>query len=194
MPILFAERIRAFDQVLSTAQAQSGNDICSLEDALEESLHMLIQTRLQGAHLYIIGNGGSAGVAAHAVTDFVNVAQLRATTLHDPSLLTCMSNDYGYENAFTRILQTMLKPQDMLIAISSSGKSQNIVKAAQFAKAMGGSVLTLSGFEVTNPLYQSGDINLWLDSKDYGFVELGHAFLLHYLADRLRLERQEKNV
>lgn len=194
MPIVLTERIQQFSDVLNTALATIDKTTYEIEPALEKALDVLRINRAQGGHLYIIGNGGSAGVAAHAVTDFVNVAKLRASTLHDSSLLTCMSNDYGYDNAFKRILETMLKPQDVLIAISSSGKSPNIVKAAQYVHSVGGAVITFSGFDSENPLYQSGHINFWLNSHDYGFIELGHAFLLHYVADRLRLERQEENV
>jgi D-sedoheptulose 7-phosphate isomerase len=147
----------------------------------------LKELRSKGSRLYLVGNGGSAGVAAHAVTDFLNVGKLRASTLHDPSLLTCMANDFGYENAFARILATVGAPGDTLIAISSSGNSANIRNAVTEMRKLGGATITLSGFKRDNPLRALGDVNLWLDSGDYGMVEIGHQFLLHNLADRLRL-------
>ena len=134
--------------------------------------------------VYVIGNGGSAGVSSHVITDFVNVIKLRAYTLHDPSLITCMANDYGYENAFARLLQQMARPGDVLVAISSSGRSPNIRNAAEQMTSSGGTVVTLSGFAADNPLRALGDINIWLDSTDYGFVEIGHQFVLHNVADR----------
>lgn len=143
--------------------------------------------RHRGGRLYLVGNGGSAGVASHAVTDFMNVGKMRASTLHDPSLLTCMSNDYGYEVAFARILTTMAAPGDMLVAISSSGRSANIRNAAAEMRKQGGVVVTLSGFKRDNPLRSLGQINFWLDCSDYGMVEIGHQFVLHNIADRLRL-------
>jgi len=143
--------------------------------------------RADGGRLYLIGNGGSAGVASHAVTDFLNVAKLRATTLHEPSLLTCMSNDFGYEAAFARILATLASPGDVLIAISSSGQSANIRNAAAEMRKLGGKTVTLSGFKRDNPLRALGDFNVWLDSTDYGMVEIGHQFVLHNIADRIRL-------
>ena len=76
--------------------------------------------------------------------------------------------------------------KDILIAISSSGQSRNIVNAVAVAKKNGATVITLSGFQDNNPLRQIGHYNLWLNSKDYGQVEIGHAFILHYLTDRLR--------
>jgi len=159
-------------------------------DAEESILQLLADLRAlrsRGNRLYLVGNGGSAGVASHAVTDFLNVAKLRASTLHDPSLLTCMSNDYGYDVAFARIIATVASAGDMLMAISSSGQSANIRNAASEMRRQGGSVVTFSGFKPDNPLRLLGDLNYWLDSTDYGMVEIGHQFLLHNLADRLRL-------
>ena len=157
------------------------------EEAIAGLVAALKDLRQCGGYLYFVGNGGSAGVASHAVTDFLNVGKLRATTLHDPALLTCMSNDYGYEAAFARILSTVASPKDMLIAISSSGQSSNIRNAAKAIRELGGTAITLSGFKADNPLRSLGDVNIWLDSTDYGMVEIGHQFVLHNLADRLRL-------
>lgn len=155
-----------------------------IEPGMAVAMQMLARVRKNQSSVYIIGNGGSAGVASHAVIDFVNVAKLRAFTLHDPALLTCMANDYGYENAFARILAQTAKPGDVLIAISSSGNSKNIRNAAVQMTDSGGSVITLSGFSADNSLRTLGDINMWLDSSDYGFVEIGHQFLLHNMSDR----------
>lgn len=147
----------------------------------------LTEMRKNGRNLYLVGNGGSAGVAGHAVTDFFNVAKLRAITLHESSLLTCMANDFGYENAFARMLAQMVNPGDVVIAISSSGKSMNIRNAAMQAAQNGGMVVTLSGFAQDNPLRSMGEINFWLDSCSYGLVEIGHQFILHNISDRLGL-------
>ena len=164
----------------------TGKDGASLgvEPGMAAIMQALAGVRRSLGSVYIIGNGGSAGVASHAVIDFVNVAKLRAFTLHESSLLTCMANDYGYENAFSRLLAQMAKPGDVLIAISSSGKSMNIRNAAARMAGIGGTVITLSGFAHDNPLRLSGDINIWLDSSDYGMVEVGHQFVLHNISDR----------
>jgi D-sedoheptulose 7-phosphate isomerase len=162
----------------------------SLEDGIARAMQMLRAARDRASSVYLVGNGGSAGVASHATTDFVNVAKLRAQTVHDSSLLTCMANDYGYENAFARILSQLAGRDDVLVAISSSGKSANIRNAAATVKQKGGQVLTLSGFERDNPLRALGDLNVWLDSRDYGFVEIGHQFILHNIADRFGREQK----
>lgn len=156
----------------------------NLEPGLSAIMRVLSQARQSRASVFVIGNGGSASIASHAVNDFVNVAMLRAFTLHDSALLTCMANDYGFENAYARMLSKMAKPGDVLIGVSSSGRSKNIRNAAAQVADIGGTVITLSGFDADNPLRTLGDINVWLDSSDYGLVEVGHQFVLHNLSDR----------
>jgi len=178
-------RLAQFGAIISACAIsdKKGNDL-GIEGGISAASKILADVRRNNGAVYVIGNGGSAGIASHVITDFVNVAKLRAYTLHDSSLLTCMANDYGYENAFARLLKQMAKPGDALVAISSSGKSANIRNAAAQVSASGGSVITLSGFARDNPLRALGDVNIWLDSSDYGFVEIGHQFVLHNIADR----------
>jgi D-sedoheptulose 7-phosphate isomerase len=190
-----AARTAELASVIASAQAtdRSGRAL-DAEKSVLQCLSMLRALRERGGSLYLAGNGGSAAVASHSATDFVNAGSVRAMTLHESSLLTCMTNDFGYENAFARILSTYARPADVLIAISSSGKSPNIRNAAAGARELGGAVITLSGFAPDNPLRTLGDLNIWLDSRDYGLVELGHQFLLQNVADRMRLEQGAKDV
>ena len=186
--MLLEARLAEFLGVLGTIQiTDASGAVLPTDQAMDRLLLLLKNLRAEGRSLFVIGNGGSAAVASHAVTDFLNVGKLRATTLHEPSLLTCMTNDYGYEFAYSRILSTFAHPSDALIAISSSGRSQNIRNAAAVMRQCGGTTVTLSGFDQDNPLRNLGDFNVWLQSSDYGFVEIGHQFVLHNLADRLRL-------
>jgi D-sedoheptulose 7-phosphate isomerase len=188
LAISLAQRVEEFQRVIaSTEVTDRASRAHDAEKAMASLVTLLKDLRARGGRLYLVGNGGSAGVASHAVTDFVNVGKLRATTLHDPSLLTCMSNDYGYETAFARIIATLASSEDVLIAISSSGQSANIRNAASEMRKVGGRTITLSGFKRDNPLRSLGDDNIWLDSSDYGMVEIGHQFVLHNVADRIRL-------
>lgn len=183
------------EQFLSTLNASEFTDTSGArlaqEDGILRAMQMLRAARERNSGVYVIGNGGSAAVASHAITDFVNVARLRAQTVHEPALLSCMANDYGYENAYARILSALVRQGDVLIAISSSGKSPNIRNAAVKVRELGGSVITLSGFAPDNPLRTLGDLNVWLDSRDYGMVEIGHEFVLHNIADRFKFEDKE---
>jgi D-sedoheptulose 7-phosphate isomerase len=155
-------------------------------DGFESTLRLLKEARKQKACVFLIGNGGSAAIVSHIFNDFINVGKLRAFTLHESSLVTCISNDYGYENVYSKPLETLAQPNDLLIAVSSSGKSQNIRNAADSMKEIGGKVITLSGFDNDNPLREMGAINFWLNSSDYGLVEVGHMFFLHCLSDHLK--------
>ena len=147
---------------------------------------MLEKLRDGGGNLFLVGNGGSAGVVSHILTDFINVNKLNARTLHESTLISCMSNDYGYENSFSEPLSNLAKEKDLLIAISSSGRSANIRNAVISIKEAGGYAITISGFGQDNPLRSMGDLNVWLDSNSYGLVEIGHLFYLHYLSGRLK--------
>ena len=180
-----ATRTQQFATLLGNCEI-SGRDGTPLgvELGITTVLENLIWLRGNGGSVYVIGNGGSAAVASHAVIDLINVAKLRAFTLHEPSVLTCIVNDYGYENAYSRLLAHMARPGDILIAISSSGRSVNICNAVTQMMNNGGSVVTLSGFSYDNPLRSLGDINIWLNVSDYGLVEVGHQFILHNLSDR----------
>ena len=188
MDMQLSSRAQQFSNVIASA-------ICTDQQggvlALEAGMLLAMQ-QLQGAlhrksSVFIVGNGGSAAVASHAQIDFLNVAKLKAQVIHEPSVLTCMTNDYGYDNAYAKILKTLLMPDDILIAISSSGKSKNICNAVAAAHSAGAIVITLTGFLPDNPLRQLGNLNYWLDSDDYGFIEIGHQFVLHNLSDRFSL-------
>lgn len=180
-----ASRTQQFAALLASCEITGKDGTSSgIEPGMNAALQMLAKVRGNGGSVYVIGNGGSAAVASHAVIDLVNVAKLRAFTLHEPSVLTCIVNDYGYENAYSRLLAHMARPGDVLIAISSSGRSMNIRNAATQVAGNGGSVITLSGFLHDNPLRSLGDVNIWLDASDYGLVEVGHQFILHNLSDR----------
>ena len=185
MDLSLRSRIEKFSQIIGLTKITNvQKQDCDFELEIASLKACLLQVKNNHQNLYIVGNGGSAGVAAHAVTDFFNVAKICATTLHESSLLTCMANDFGYENAVARMLAQLLNPGDMVIAISSSGNSMNMRNAANIASEKGAYVVTLTGFSADNPLRLLGHMNIWLDSDDYGFVEVGHQFILHNIADR----------
>ena len=185
MEFTLANRLKMFQKVVTdTIVTQKESDEISLQEGLIITQQFLENIQKEKRDLYIIGNGGSAAIASHAVIDFMNVAKISAHTLHDSATFTCMANDYGYENAFSNIVKLTLKPKDILVAISSSGQSKNIIYAARSAKQFGATVITLTGFELDNSLRKIGDINFWCRSKDYGMVEIAHQFILHNLSDR----------
>jgi len=118
-------------------------------------------------------------------TDFWKNAGIKALSFNDSSLLTCISNDYGYPHVFEKPIEMFIEPQDVLIAISSSGQSENILRGVFAAKEQGAGVLTFSGFKPDNPLRKLGEINFYVPIEHYGYVEVVHLALCHCLADMI---------
>jgi D-sedoheptulose 7-phosphate isomerase len=154
-----------------------------LEAAFEEVRQAAHAAHDAGNKIIFIGNGGSAGIASHLAIDFSKNGSLRALAFNDPSALTCLGNDLGYENVFAKQLDFHARPGDLLIAISSSGRSPNILAAVKMARTRGCRVVTFSGFDAGNELRRTGDVNFYVRSKEYGFVEVAHLALCHAVLD-----------
>ncbi|MDP2855784.1 MAG: SIS domain-containing protein [bacterium] len=150
--------------------------IGNIVDRLETNIRM-------GKKIMAIGNGGSAAIAIHTLTDCANAGGLRTSDFMSPALLTCMSNDYGYENVFAKPIEIFADEGDILFAISSSGKSPNILKACEAAVNRGCKIVTFSGFSPDNPLRKAGYLNFYVPSTHYGFVEIAHQALIHCILD-----------
>ena len=133
--------------------------------------------------LIFIGNGASASISSHMSTDYWKNGGIRAIAFNDSSLLTCISNDYGYKHVFEKPIEMFADTGDILIAISSSGKSENILNGVEAARLKNCHVITCSGFETNNPLRTLGDLNFFVPSKDYGPVEILHLSILHCIVD-----------
>jgi len=135
--------------------------------------------------LFFIGNGGSAGISMHMNTDFLKNGRISTHSMHDPATLTCLANDYGYDEVFSRQLAMAGGKGDLLVAISSSGRSENILRAARLMHELGGQVLTFTGFAPDNPLRQLGDANFYVPCSAYGIVESIHQLVLQQAVDEL---------
>jgi D-sedoheptulose 7-phosphate isomerase len=180
----FSKRFQELSEAVSCCSFTDFQNLTlSEEEAFQTVRKMIEQTRLQKGIVYVIGNGGSAGLASHFSNDLMKALGIASQTLYDSNLLTCLSNDLGYENVFSYPLQKLLKPNDLLIAISSSGKSQNILNAAKVAQSCNAPMVTFSGFHSDNPLRRTGQLNFWIARSDYGLVEAAHFFLLHSIID-----------
>jgi len=143
----------------------------------------LLSLRDAGRRIMLVGNGGSASIAGHTKMDLCNQIHARACTFNDPHLLTSLSNDHGYACVFERGVDLWCEPGDGLIAISSSGQSENILRAVRRGKELGARVVTLTGFRADNQLRQLGDWNFYVASDRYGEVETAHHVLGHCLTD-----------
>ena len=129
--------------------------------------------------IFFIGNGGSAAIASHMAADFAKNGNIPTMAFNDAAALTCLSNDIGFHHVFAFPLRQHLTENDTVIAISSSGQSQNILGAAYVAQAKGANLITFTGFDEDNALRKLGQINVHIASHDYGIVETAHLGLLH---------------
>lgn len=162
----------------------------AVEQAVSAVIDWVLKTKQLGKKVIFIGNGGSAAIASHQAVDLWKNGGVRAVAFNDASLLTCVSNDFGYEQVFEKPIEMFADEDDLLIAISSSGRSPNILRAVDMAKAKRCRVVTFSGFRPDNPLRSKGQLNFYVASDSYGFVEISHLVLCHYIADRVMAEKE----
>jgi D-sedoheptulose 7-phosphate isomerase len=166
----------------TTVTDASGEEI-GLGEAVSHVMEAARRTHAAGNKLIFIGNGGSAAIASHMATDYSKNGGIRALSLNDSAMLTCLGNDLGYEKVFAKQVELYAQSGDLAIAISSSGRSMNILNAVGAARAAKCTVITLSGFSIDNPLRRLGDINFYIASDRYGFVEIGHLTICHAVLD-----------
>ncbi|MFM7373596.1 MAG: SIS domain-containing protein, partial [Chthoniobacterales bacterium] len=143
------------------------------------------EARDSGHKLMLAGNGASASIASHLATDFSKQGKVRAMAFNDANLITALGNDCGYENWIAKALDFYADKGDVLILISSSGKSPNVVKAAQRGKELELYVSAFTGFAKDNPLGAVSDINFWVDSRSYNIIECTHMIWLTAVVDLL---------
>lgn len=156
------------------AQEEGFDKLCELSKKVGESGHQQ----------YLVGNGASAAFANHMALDWTKNGGVPSHAFANSALLTAMGNDLGYEEAFSAPLSLYAKGGDLLIAISSSGNSPNIITTIETARGKGMSVVTLSGLKSDNKSRQLGDLNLYIPAKTYGIVECAHQVLLHVWLDK----------
>lgn len=178
----YAELKRSMDGIIGTDPSGAQ---CGCDEAIERLVTLVTTQANAGGKLYFIGNGASASIASHQAVDFWKGTGIPALCFNDAALLTCISNDFGYPSVFEKPVEMFMKPEDVLVAISSSGESENILRAAAAARRCGSKVLTLSGFKETNSLRKLGDLNLYVPARDYGPIEVTHHSILHCALDTL---------
>jgi D-sedoheptulose 7-phosphate isomerase len=146
---------------------------------LIELKELLLACRAMSKKAILAGNGGSAAIASHCAVDFTKNAGIRCINFNEADLITCLANDYGYERWLQKALELYADDGDLVILLSSSGRSPNMVNAGRYAASRGLEVVTLTGFAPDNPLKATGRLNFWVDSRAYNLVEMTHqAWLL----------------
>ncbi len=139
----------------------------------------------RGGKMIFAGNGGSSSISSHAATDLTKQSKVRTVCFNDHNLISAFSNDYGQEHWIEQCIKAYADPNDAVVLLSSSGRSRNVINAANLAKQKGLSVVTFTGFDSTNPLRELGDENIWVDSRNYNVTEAVHAIWICCVVDML---------
>jgi phosphoheptose isomerase len=173
----------------------------SIEPAmLERAAATLVEAYLRGARIFSCGNGGSASIANHMQCD--HVKGIRTATDLSPhvfslsanvELLTAIANDTGYENIFVYQLQSQSEPGDVLLAVSSSGRSPNIVRALTWARDQGLQTIAVTGFD-GGAARAAAEVSVHVDCTNYGIVEDLHQAIMHALAQYIRQSRMSADA
>ena len=153
--------------------------------------NILVENNKNNKKIMIFGNGGSAAIASHFSVDLTKNAKIRCFNFNESDLITCFSNDYGYEKWVEKTISFYGDKDDVLIIISASGKSKNMIYGCQAAREKNFSnVITFTGIDKNNPVAKLGDINFWINSKAYNFVENTHQVWLLTIVDLIIGKRE----
>lgn len=156
-----------------------------LNEKLLELKNRLVEVNKNKKKTIIVGNGGSAAIAGHCAVDLTKNAGIRAIDFNEAGLITCLANDYGYSNWVSRAIEMYGDEDDLVILISSSGRSQNMLNAARAAEKIGMFVVSFTGFSEDNPLKNVGQLNFWINSKAYNIIEMTHQIWLLAVCDAI---------
>jgi len=183
------------DKKFINAYLEDFSSIIKPNDKIVEKIiavkNELLKARDAGKKVMIFGNGGSAAIASHVSVDLTKNARIRSANFNEADLITCFSNDYGYEKWIEKAVDFYADEKDILILISSSGKSLNMINACKAAKNKKISkIITFTGHDENNPLSKLGDINFWINSKAYNFVENIHQVWLLTIVDLIIGKRE----
>ncbi|MBE6091606.1 MAG: SIS domain-containing protein [Selenomonas ruminantium] len=181
----FCELANAID---GTTVSGTDERLFLYNDGLEVLINKIRDCKAMNARLFFIGNGGSAAIASHMTADFLKNGGMQTCSLYDRAVMTCIGNDYGYEHIFAKPLSKLGRSGDLLVAISSSGNSPNIVRAIETAREKEIFVITFTGFKPDNKARQLGNINVYVPCEEYGKVESIHQLILQQIVDMI-LER-----
>jgi len=161
-----------------------GGDSIPQNDGFERLLSLTRQVQQRDRTIIFSGNGASAAMASHMALDFSKNGRVRAQAFNDAAGLTALANDLGYQHVFDQPIRWHGRPGDLLVVISSSGRSANVINAIDVARDLDIGVITFTGLSADNPARSAGDLNFYVDGSAYGMVECVHQVLLHAWLDR----------
>ena len=150
---------------------------------IDRSVELILKCKRNNGKVFIVGNGGSSSIASHVSVDFAKVANVPSNTFNNANLITCFANDYGHENWIKEAIKAYTQKNDILILISSSGNSNNIINAAKYCNENNIPLITFSGFDKENNLAKLGNINIHINSNNYNYIEMSHHIILVSIVD-----------
>ncbi len=181
-----------FDSV-NGSQIEIEGKIHEYEEGIKLLINAFTEHKKRKSQVFFIGNGGSSAIASHMTADFMKNGGMNTYSLYDNAVTTCMGNDYGYEHIFSKPLEFLAKKEDLLVAISSSGNSENILKAIEVGRQNGMDIITFTGFKPDNKVRRQGRINIYVRSEKYGIVESAHNIMLQQIVDEI-MERDGVSI
>ena len=152
--------------------------------------NIFLGTSKKKGKILIFGNGGSAAIASHVSVDLTKNAKIRTVNFNESDLITCFSNDYGYERWVEKAIDFYADKNDSVVLISSSGKSKNMINGCKAAKRKKIKAISLTGHTKNNPLSKATDLSLWINSKAYNFIENTHQIWLLTICDLIIGKRE----
>lgn len=147
---------------------------------------IILESSANSKKLIFAGNGASASIANHASLDFTKQGKIKSVNFNESAFITAFANDFGYENWLSKCIEIHGNKNDLLILISCSGNSKNLIKAQQKAKKKKINVISLTGCKKNNKLNSSKNIcKIWINSNKYNVIEIIHHTILLSIIDRL---------
>jgi D-sedoheptulose 7-phosphate isomerase len=176
--------LAAFSRLLECIEITTGRgEPLPLDEGIGSVVEAIVSLKNRSGKAFLIGNGGSAAIVSHVHNDLCKSVGIRSIVFNETPLLTALANDHGYAAVFQRPVDLWADRDDLLIAVSSSGESENILKAAATAREKGCRLITFTGFAPGNRLRQLGDVNVYVPASDYGHVEMSHSVVAHCITD-----------
>ena len=189
-----ASYLKELSDVLARVEVTDGEGRhLALDEGLERAVMILETQTGMGRKVMFIGNGASAAIGSYQALYYWKNGGMRAVTFNDLASLTAVSNDLSYAVVFAKPIEMFADPGDVLMAISSSGRSENILRGADAARRRDCRVLTFSGFRPDNPLRAHGELNFYVPSMSYGHVEVTHLALSHLFVDTIMEHRSARS-
>ena len=177
-------------QIEARAKAWAGA-ADAIADDVASAAGLVIESLAAGGKLLLFGNGGSAADAQHVAAEFVvrfrkdRQAYAAVALTTDTSVLTACANDYGYEQVFSRQVEALLSAGDVVIALSTSGRSKNVIEAVRVAREMGGKTVSCIGSDLDSPLKELSDVTISVPVSTTDQIQEMHSAALHILCDRV---------